>query len=172
MILPNNNLKKYSRFVLGLILITVLMSPIIKLFDKNFNINTYLQTAESSIENKNNAVDLQKYKDSSLADTLNAFKTNLQTAIQQKLKEKYSDKQFKVEVNAAFDSEIDNFNVSLVKVGVMDGTVQKIQKVVIGKESDAANSDTNATDATAASIKQYLGSQLNLDQSKIQVYKY
>jgi stage III sporulation protein AF len=174
MILPNNNLKKYSRFVLGLILISVLMNPITKLFDKNFDINTYLRTAANSIETNNNTnnIDLQKYKDSSLQDTLNAFKTNLQTGIQQKLNEKYSDKQFKVEVNASFDSQTDNFNVSLVKVGVMDGTVQKIKKVVIGKESDFANSDANTTDATTSSIKQYLGSQLNLSQSKIQVYKY
>lgn len=172
MILPSNNLKKYSRFVLGLILITVLMNPILKLFDKNFDINTYLKTAESSIENNNNTIDLQKYKDSSLADTVIAFKTNLQTSITQKLKEKYSDKQFKVEVDAVFDSQIDNFNVNLVKVGVMDGTVQKVKKVVIGKDSDYANSDANVDNATAASIKQFLGSQLNLNQSKIQVYKY
>nr|WP_307897887.1 stage III sporulation protein AF [Clostridium botulinum] len=30
MILPNNSIKKYAKFVLGLILITVVINPIIK----------------------------------------------------------------------------------------------------------------------------------------------
>lgn len=172
MILPSNNLKKYSKFVLGLILITVLMNPILKLFDKNFDINTYLQTASSSIESKSNTVDLKKYKDNSLQNTLDVFKTNLQTSINQKLKEKYLDKQFKAQVSAVFDDKSDNFIVSKVKVGVMDGTVEKIKKVVIGQNSEVVNSDVNATDALSVSIKQFLGTQLNLEPSKIQVYKY
>lgn len=172
MILPSNNLKKYSRFVLGLILMTVLMSPILKLFDKNFDINTYLQTASSSIESKSNTANLEKYKDSSLQDTVNAFKTNLQTSIEKQLKQKYLDKQFKVEVSATFDDQTDNFNISKVKVGVMDGNVEKIKKVVIGDNSNLVSSDANADDATSISMKQYLGSQLSLDTSKIQIYKY
>jgi len=172
MILPSNNLKKYSKFVLGLILMTVLMSPILKLFDKNFDINTYLQTASSSIESKSNTANLEKYKDSSLQDTVNAFKTNLQTSIAKQLKQKYLDKQFKVEVSATFDDQTDNFNISKVKVGVMDGNVEKIKKVVIGDNSNLVSSDANADDATSISMKQYLGSQLSLDTSKIQIYKY
>jgi stage III sporulation protein AF len=172
MILPSNSLKKYAKFVLGLILITVLMNPILKLFDKNFDISTYLQTASSSIESKSNTADLKKYKDNSLKDTLSAFESNLQTSIQDKLKAKYLDKQFKAQVSAAFDDQTDSFSVSTVKVGVMDGTVEKIQKVVIGQNSESVSSDTIDTDATAVSIKQFLGSQLNLDPSKIQVYKY
>lgn len=172
MVLPSNNLKKYSKFVLGLILITVLMNPILKIFDKNFDINTYLQTASSSIESKSNTTNLKKYKDESLKNTLDVFKTNLQTSINQKLKEKYSDKQFKAQVSAVFDDQTDNFTVSAVKVGVMDGTVAKIQKIVIGQNSELVSSEANATDATSVSIKQFLGSQLSLDISKIQVYKY
>lgn len=172
MILPSNNLKKYSKFVLGLILMTVLMSPILKLFDKNFDINTYLQTASSNIESKSNTAVLEKYKDSSLQDTLNAFKTNLQTSIEKQLKQKYLDKQFKAEVSATFDSQTNTFNVSKVKVGVMDGNVEKIKKVVIGDNSDFVSSNANADDATSISIKQFLGSQLNLNTGKIQVYKY
>jgi len=172
MILPSNNLKKYSKFVLGLILMTVLMSPILKLFDKNFDINTYLQTASSSIESKSNTANLEKYKDSSLQDTVNAFKTNLQTSIAKQLKQKYLDKQFKVEVSATFDDQTDNFNISKVKVGVMDGNVEKIKKVVIGDNSNLVSSDANADDAASISMKQYLGSQLSLDTSKIQIYKY
>ena len=172
MVLPSNNLKKYSKFVLGLILIIVLMNPILKIFDKNFDINTYLQTASSSIESKSNTTNLKKYKDESLKNTLDVFKTNLQTSINQKLREKYSDKQFKAQVSAVFDDKTDNFIVSAVKVGVMDGTVAKIKKIVIGQNSELVSSETNATDATSVSIKQFLGSQLSLDISKIQVYKY
>lgn len=151
---------------------TVLMSPILKLFDKNFDINTYLQTASSSIESKSNTANLEKYKDSSLQDTVNAFKTNLQTSIAKQLKQKYLDKQFKVEVSATFDDQTDNFNISKVKVGVMDGNVEKIKKVVIGDNSNLVSSDANADDAASISMKQYLGSQLSLDTSKIQIYKY
>ena len=42
MILPDNNMKKYAKFVLGLILIVVIIKPIIKIFEKDFDFNSYL----------------------------------------------------------------------------------------------------------------------------------
>ncbi len=41
MILPDNSMKKYAKFVLGLLLIVVIINPIIKIFDKDFNISAY-----------------------------------------------------------------------------------------------------------------------------------
>ena len=45
MILPDNNMKKYAKFVLGLMLIVVIINPIIKIFDKDFDLNSYSSKA-------------------------------------------------------------------------------------------------------------------------------
>ena len=39
MILPDNSMRKYAKFVLGLMLIVVIINPIMKIFDKDFNFN-------------------------------------------------------------------------------------------------------------------------------------
>ncbi|WML35311.1 stage III sporulation protein AF [Clostridium sp. OS1-26] len=61
-ILPDNSLKKYAKFVLGLILITVFINPLIKVFDRNFDINTYTSNAIQSFDAKKRKMSFKNIK--------------------------------------------------------------------------------------------------------------
>lgn len=170
-ILPDNGMRKYAKFVLGLILITVFINPIIKIFDRNFDISTYVNSAVSSSDTKKLQDDFQKYKEKNISSTLEVFKLNLQTSCEKKLKEKYPESNYKVQVDASYDNKNDKLLINDIKVGVKDGSIEKIQKVHISFNSKYVNTKNNVEDERSISIKRYLSDQLSISSDKIQVYK-
>jgi stage III sporulation protein AF len=170
-ILPDNSMKKYAKFVLGLILITVFINPIIKVFDKNFNINTYTQNAIESFNKNKYEGDLKQYEQKDKQNTLDLFKLNLQTNCEKILKEKYPDSNYKVQVDAIYDDKNNNLIIIDVKVVVKDGLVEKIAKVTIDAETKSVNNSDNVESKKSDSIKQYISDQLSVSKDIIQVYK-
>ena len=77
MILPENSMKKYCKFVLGLILITVFINPIIKVFNRDFNITSYTEKAMESFERdfgtKKSSSEFDEYKKKNISDTIDTF---------------------------------------------------------------------------------------------------
>lgn len=172
MILPDNSLKKYAKFVLGLILITVFINPLIKIFDRNFDINTYTSNAIKAFDTKKTENEFQKYKEKSKNDTLEVFKLNLQTNCEKKLKEKYPDSNYKVQVEVSYDDNNDKLIIKEVKVGVKDGSIEKIKKIKIGDESKTVdNGDKQINNEKSQAIKKYLGDELSISKDVIQIYK-
>lgn len=171
MILPDNTLKKYAKFVLGLILITVFINPIIKIFDSNFDLNVYTANAIKNFDENKAISDFKEYKENNINNTLEVFKLNLQTNCEKKLKEKYPQSSYKVEVEATYDNENDNLAIKDIKVGVKEGSVEKIKKITIGGDSKYVNNTDNVDAEKAREIKKYLSDELNVSTEIIQVSK-
>ena len=87
LILPDNSMKKYSRFVMGLILITVIINPIIKLYNNNFNFDNYVNAATKYIDEKKYKNNYVEYKDEDKNQTMKVFQENMQNACEKKLKD-------------------------------------------------------------------------------------
>ncbi|MDW8799585.1 stage III sporulation protein AF [Clostridium sp. A1-XYC3] len=171
MILPDNSMKKYAKFVLGLILITVFINPIIKIFDRNFDINTYTANVMENFDKKKTENDFKQYKEKNISTTLEVFKLNLQSNCEKKLKEKYPEGNYKVDVEAAYDSENDKLTIKDVKVGVKDGAVEKVKRIQIGGDSKSVNSTENIDAEKSTEIKKYLSDELKVSKDIIQVSK-
>ncbi|MBU5482945.1 stage III sporulation protein AF [Clostridium sp. MSJ-11] len=169
MLLPDNSLKKYSKFVLGLILMTVLINPIIKIFNKNFNISVYSQNISRVIYDEEKVDSIEKYKEESLKNTIKNFETNLEQIIGDKLKDEFKVLNTKIEIQAEYSDEDNNFNIKDIKIGIKDGKVEKVKKVKVSvgektleeKEKDKLHDD----------IKSYLSKELRVEESIITVYK-
>lgn len=171
LILPDNSMKKYAKFVLGLILITVFMNPIIKLFNKNFDINTYTTAAIENFDKKKSVDEFGKYKEKNINNTIEVFKSNLQASCERKLKEKYPGTNYKVQVEAAYDNEHGKVDIKDVKVGVKDGSVEKVKKVTIGDNSASVNKSEDMNNQRSTDIKKYLSDELNISKDIIRVQK-
>lgn len=169
MILPDNSMKKYSKFVLGLILITVFIHPIVNLFNGNFNLNDYSQKVLDNFDKKQNMDDLSKYKSKNLQDTIDTFKLNVQTTCEKKLKEKYPDENYKVKVNAGYDNESNNIKINGVYVTAKNSSVDKVKKVTIDTKSVSSDNSNEVTDKVGPNIKSYLSSELDISQNIIHV---
>ncbi|SKA76806.1 stage III sporulation protein AF [Clostridium sp. USBA 49] len=169
MILPNNNFKKYVKFVLGLILITVLINPIIKIVDKNYNIDNYTKEVFEYFDDGSYSENIKEYKEEGMKKTLNNFKLNLENECQNKLKEKFPNNNYKVEVFVDYDEEVSSVIVKNVKVDIINKGISKVKKVDISTKS---NLDSNKSEDTNSKlIKDYLSKELKISNNFIEIYE-
>lgn len=171
MILPNNSLKKYSKFVLGLILITVLINPIIKVFDKNFSIDVYTNKAASFFNEEGYKNNFDQYKEKSKTSTLDVFKANLKSLCESKLKERFPQDNYKVDVDVVYDETAEKMVIKTVDIEVKSGNVERIKKVDISIKNNPTNSDKPISNEHSNSIKEYLSKEINIPMESIYVYE-
>ncbi|WP_195428370.1 stage III sporulation protein AF [Clostridium sp. D46t1_190503_E9] len=167
-IAPDNNMKKYLKFVLGLILISAMLSPIISLFSKgeesiSLQIQNYIELSE------NESVEVSKnYK----INNENAFKENLEQNCNRLLKEKFSDKEFISDIDCKVDMSNINYSIEKVQIGVKNKDVSKVQKIIINAQEDSQSvSSQDGKVNNEDEIISYLAEALNVSQDKIEVYK-
>lgn len=171
MILPNNDFKKYAKFVLGIILITVFLNPIIKIFDSNFNIAIYSDSFSNIISNKEYSNSLQEYKDKNIVETLKVFEENLKLDCEKKLKEKYPQDSFNVSVNAFYNDKKENYEVKSIKIGIKEGSIERIKKIQIGSNVKSVDSLNSEVKKQSTLVKTYISNELNLSMENIEVYE-
>lgn len=167
-IAPDNNMKKYLKFVLGLILISVMLSPIISLFSKgeesiSLQVQKYIELSE------NESAEVSKdYK----SDSENVFKENLEQNCNRLLKEKFTDKEFVSNIDCEVDMNNINYSIDKVQVGVKNKDVSKIQKIIINTQKDSKSvSSQDEKVNNEDEIISYLAETLNVSKDKIEVYK-
>ncbi|MHC6179446.1 stage III sporulation protein AF [Clostridium sp. JNZ X4-2] len=173
MILPDNSMKKYCKFVLGLILITVFINPIVKVFNKNFNMSSYTEKVIESFDEdfgtKKSSSEFNNYKQKNISDTIEAFEMNLQSSCEKNLKEKYPEEKYEVKVGAEYDEKNNMVCIKDVNVKVQDGAVEKIKKVDISDETTSVSSTNSENSEEALKIKTYLSQELNVPENIIHV---
>lgn len=170
-ILPSNNLKKYVKFVLGLIMVTVLVKPIIKLFDKNYDMNVYVEKAAQYFNEGRYEDDIDKYKEKSKENTVSTFKTNLEQLCEKKLKQEIPHNNYKAQVEVQFDDKTQTIVIKSVKIGLKQGKVENVRKVHIKNGSSEVNTNNVIDDKTKDAIKNYLSREIGISKDIIVVYK-
>ncbi|ACQ55222.1 stage III sporulation protein AF [Clostridium botulinum] len=172
MLLPKNNIKKYGKFVLGLILITVILNPIIKIFNKDYNISQYVEKATASFNNVDYKSDFDKYKKKNREETLNNFKANLQNQTKKKLEEKFPENKYEINVEIAYDEEKDNLEIKSMDVGVKGNKIEKIKKVSkINIGSNENGKEDKKSFEGEGKIKQFISNEFKVSSEVIKVYK-
>ncbi len=171
MILPDNSMKKYAKFVLGLILITVFLNPIIGLFNSNFNIAAYAEKFSGNIEKEGYKNVLTDYKNRNIEETLNVFQENLKLECEKELKSKYPKDSFQIKVEALYDEKKQSYEIKNISIGISEGTTPKIKKVQPIGDTKSVSSVSPEENRKFAEVKNYIGSQLNLSTNNIKVYE-
>lgn len=170
MILPDNSLKKYSKFVLGLILMTVILNPIIKLFvDDSINLQTYFNKYDDII--KVNKEENKEFKNKNMESTLKNFEMNIAKSCEKLLKKKYPKDNFKIETKAEYDGK--SFNISKIDIGFeKDSYVKPIEKIEINTNSFMDNkADSKEHTEKEENILEYISENLNVEKEQVYVYK-
>lgn len=165
---PDNSMKKYIKFVLGLILISVMINPIVKFFTggeqelvsaiKSYENMFYEST---SIENKTNISESK----------IESFKNNLNNNCDKLLKEEFSGREFKSNVKCEIDLENMEYKVEGVEVGVNNSEIKLIDniKININEESEEAVSNEEVIE-NGEEIKNYLSEVFKISTEKIKLY--
>lgn len=176
LIAPKNKTKKYVSFVLGLILISVILNPIIKLISKGeesieAGIEGYT-TVFSKNQNKIRSESDENISFESNNDNADARKTafikNFNKNCESMLKNKYPDMKFKSDVDCDVDFNNIKINIKKLKIGIRDKSIRKIQTVKIGKDELDNNESCNGE---YKEVITYISQQLDIPEEKIEVYR-
>lgn len=168
-ILPDNSLKKYAKFVLGLILMTAIINPIVKFFTGGYiNVSSYLNDYQNIIENEEKKS--QSNDEVNLNNTKKVFEKNIENIVMSALKNDYPKDTFEVEVNTEYNKEENLFSINKVIIKYNKGgirTVQKIPKVQIGKDEQEGEEEQEIDDKD---MKSLIAKTLNVKTQAIHIH--
>ncbi|EOR20372.1 stage III sporulation protein af, spoiiiaf [Clostridium sartagoforme AAU1] len=168
LIAPDNNMKKYLKFVLGLIFIAIMLSPIISVFTKGEE-NISIQIQKYIDLSKNQSIEVNKEYNN---NSQNTFKKNLEENCNRILKEKFDNNEFSSEIDCDVDMDNIKYSINTVKVGVKNKDVSKIQKIIINTKEDSQSVYSQEDKVEKEDeIVSYLSETLNVSKDKIKVYK-
>ncbi len=168
-IAPDNSMKKYIKFVLGLILISVMINPIIKFFTGGEQevinrIKRYEDMLNLGVTNEGESKEvIEKQKE--------AFKSNLNSNCDNLLKEKFLDKNFKSDIKCNINLSDMTYSIDSLEVGVRENGIRLVDKIRINvnDESEEAVSNNEKID-NEEEIKNYLSELFKIPIEKIKLY--
>lgn len=174
LISPNNKMKKYIKFILGLILIAVILNPILQFISKGEksvvnNIKSYediFNEGENKvdIDNKNTLNNNEDKGDSRKTAFIKNFNKNCDNL----LKNKYKDNTFKSEIDCDIDFTNITLNVKKLRIGVSGNKINKIKRVVISTDEKNSAKEENKE---YTEIIDFVSGELDIPKEKIEVYK-
>ncbi|MCX7885200.1 MAG: stage III sporulation protein AF [Caloramator sp.] len=168
-ILPQNSIRKYARFVTGLIVIITILIPVFKIFDKKNNIETYILNYENQYNTfavNSNQIDVQKKV---RMQTEHIFKEKLKESIEKDIFE--STKKKYCITNVILDKSNDDIygftNIKFIELKPQEdnSTIKSVDKVVIGERNE--NEDKYRDDK----IVRLLEKKYNINPSYIKFLK-
>lgn len=160
-IAPDNSMKKYIKFVMGLILISIMLTPVINIFTKDVS---------SFSESLENYLLIDSYEDYSKDSEKNyaekdVFKKNLEDNCKILLEEKFQDLNFELDIDCNLDSKEITYSINKIKVFATENGTKKIQKIIINKEENLENEVENKEE-----IINYLVETFKVPKDKIEIY--
>lgn len=169
LISPDNSMKKYLKFVLGTILISVMISPIVSILSNGENILTYKISEYTDLE-ENNSLKTSNENNETTSEAL--FKENLEENFNKILKEKFKEYEFETYVDCEVNIQDITYTINEISIGVKSKEISKIEKVVINNENESSEVNTSQEKLTNEDeIKDYLVEVLEITKDKIKIYR-
>lgn len=167
-IAPDNKMKKYIKFILGLILITVILNPILNFISNGEeNILSTLSKYERSISNEEvykEDINVFNNKKNDNEVIKNTFIENFNKNCDKLLKDKFKNMTFKSEVECDVDFNSMSYDIKKLKIGINDNKVKKIE---IGIERDNKREDSDEYEE----VVDFISDELEISKEKIEIYE-
>ena len=167
LISPNNSMKKYIKFVLGLILIVVMLSPIIDFFTEGED------KIVSTIKEYENILSKDTKTSSDVAvsnEVEDVFVENLNKNSANELAEAFPDYTFVCNIDCNIDLSNYSYNISHAKIGISTNKIQDVEKVEKVEISNDNESNSKIYSNDEQKIVSYVSSMLGISADKIEVY--
>lgn len=161
LISPDNSMKKYLKFVLGLIFISVLITPIIKFFSGGEEViieslekfQTEIESVELTSTSTKNSDEARK----------NSFIKNYNNECEKLLENKFDNMNFICDLDCNVDFKEMTFSVNKLTVKVNNNNIKDVKNVNI---AEGAVKEESKIDVE---IKNYINKELEINKDKIEV---
>ena len=163
LISPNNSMKKYIKFVLGLILIVVMLSPIIDFFTEGED------KIVSTIKEYENILSTDTKTSSDVAvsnEVEDVFIENLNKNSAAELAEAFPDYTFVCNIDLSNYS----YNISHAKIGISTGKIQDVEKIEKVEISNDNQTESKVYSDDEQKIVSYVSNMLGVSEEKIEIY--
>jgi len=173
MLLPNSALQKYSKMVIGLLLIAVIITPILRLVHTNFDdvlASATIQFEQGEAQSLGNLTESKKkeIQATQSAYILEQMAVQLQAEAEEELMEKYQMEIQDIEVTVKDEEKPEPENLQHITISLSevkeDETIEAIAKVEIDTKRALVTDD-----ARYADVKQFLANTWSIDEEMIQI---
>lgn len=167
LISPNNSMKKYIKFVLGLILIVVMLNPIIDFFTEGED------KIVSTIKEYENILSKDTKTSSDVAvsnEVEDVFIENLNKNSAAELAEAFPDYTFVCNINCNIDLSNYSYNISHAKIGISTGKIQDVEKIEKVEISNDNQTESKVYSDDEQKIVSYVSNMLGVSEEKIEIY--
>ncbi len=175
MLLPNSALQKYAKMVIGLLLIAIIITPILGLFNKDFDDILTAATSEFEDQKKKDLGNLTEMKKKEIQATQGAYilkqmAVDLQAEVEEELMADYNMRISSIDVGVKNEEEpgvddLQNITISLEKAeGKENSEIEAVAKVDINTDSPSTSNDANL-----AAVKRFLATSWSVDEEIIEI---
>ncbi|MFE4238519.1 stage III sporulation protein AF [Peribacillus butanolivorans] len=175
MLLPNSALQKYAKMVIGLLLIAIIITPILGLFNKDFDEILSAATSEFENQKKKDLGNLTEMKKKEIQATQGAYilkqmAVDLQAEVEEELMVDYNMKISSIDVGVKNEEEpsiddLQNITISLEKAeGKEDSEIEAVAKIDINAERPSSSDDANLD-----AVKRFLATSWSVDEEIIEI---
>ena len=167
LISPNNSMKKYIKFVLGLILIVVMLNPIIDFFTEGED------KIVSTIKEYENILSKDTKTSSDVAvsnEVEDVFVENLTKNSANELAEAFPDYTFVCNIDCNIDLSNYSYNISHAKIGISTGKIQDVEKIEKVEISNDNQTESKVYSDDEQKIVSYVSNMLGVSEEKIEIY--
>ncbi|CAH0246109.1 MULTISPECIES: stage III sporulation protein AF [Peribacillus] len=175
MLLPNSALQKYAKMVIGLLLIAIIITPILGLFNMDFDDILAAATSEFEDQEKKDLGNLTEMKKKEIQATQGAYilkqmAVDLQAEVEEELMVDYNMKISSIDVGVKNEEEpgvddLQNITISLEKAeGKENSEIEAVAKVDINADSPSTSNDANLD-----AVKRFLATSWSVDEEIIEI---
>ena len=167
LISPNNSIKKYIKFVLGLILIVVMLNPIIDFFTEGEDkivstIKEYEGILSTDTETSSDVAASNEVED--------VFIENLNKNSATELAEKFPDYKFVCDIDCNIDLNNFSYDISHAKISISTNKIQEVEKIEKVEISNDNKTNSQAYSDDEQKILSYVSNMLGISEDKIEIY--
>ncbi|MCP1494173.1 stage III sporulation protein AF [Peribacillus frigoritolerans] len=175
MLLPNSALQKYAKMVIGLLLIAIIITPILGLFNKDFDDILTAATSEFEDQKKKDLGNLTEMKKKEIQATQGAYilkqmAVDLQAEVEEELMADYNMRISSIDVGVKNEEEpgvddLQNITISLEKAeGKENSEIEAVAKVDINTDGPSTSNDANLD-----AVKRFLATSWSVDEEIIEI---
>ncbi|USK73377.1 stage III sporulation protein AF [Peribacillus frigoritolerans] len=175
MLLPNSALQKYAKMVIGLLLIAIIITPILGLFNKDFDDILTAATSEFEDQKKKDLGNLTEMKKKEIQATQGAYilkqmAVDLQAEVEEELMADYNMRISSIDVGVKNEEEpgvddLQNITISLEKAeGKENSEIEAVAKVDINTDSPSTSNDANLD-----AVRRFLATSWSVDEEIIEI---
>ena len=167
LISPNNSMKKYIKFVLGLILIVVMLNPIIDFFTEGEDkivstIKEYEGILSTDTETSSDVAASNEVED--------VFIENLNKNSATELAGKFPDYKFVCDIDCNIDLNNFSYDISHAKISISTNKIQEVEKIEKVEISNDNKTNSQAYSDDEQKILSYVSNMIGISEDKIEIY--